>query len=133
MFLRDFYENERKIMNTSKYKQILLAKEHQLSARLERAGEATHEQIDAQVQDLGDEAVTDEERDVQFQEADADWTVLQQVRAALKRIDDGDYGKCMVDGAPIEEKRLEAVPWAPYCIKHQELLEKSAPPQTPTL
>ena len=120
-------------MNTSKYKQILLAKERELSAQLEGAGDVAHDQTDVEVHDTSDEAVTDQEKDLQFHEADTDWTVLQQVRAALERIEDGAYGKCVVDGGPIEEKRLDAVPWALYCIKHQQLLEKSAPPQTPTL
>jgi DnaK suppressor protein len=120
-------------MNTSKYKRILLAKEQELVAGLERAGEATQEQTDVEVHDLGDEAVTDEAKDIQFQEAETDWTVLQQVRAALKRIEDGTYGQCVVDDAPIEEKRLEAVPWTLYCIKHQQLREKAAAQQTPTL
>jgi DnaK suppressor protein len=48
------------------------------------------------------------------------------VRAALKRIDDGTYGKCVVDGEPIDEKRLESVPWTPYCLKHQAELEERA-------
>jgi RNA polymerase-binding transcription factor DksA len=38
----------------------------------------------------------------------------------------------VVDGAPIEEKRLEAVPWTPYCLKHQQLLEGASRPK-PTL
>lgn len=31
------------------------------------------------------------------------------------------YGICIVDGEPIDEGRLEAVPWTPYCRKHAEL------------
>jgi RNA polymerase-binding transcription factor DksA len=38
--------------------------------------------------------------------------------AALKRIDDGKYGKCEVCGEEIEEKRLEADPSATTCKKH---------------
>jgi RNA polymerase-binding transcription factor DksA len=33
-----------------------------------------------------------------------------------------------VDGRPIEEKRLKQVPWAVYCLKHQQELEQSSPP-----
>jgi RNA polymerase-binding transcription factor DksA len=39
----------------------------------------------------------------------------------------------VVDGGPIEEKRLEAVPWTPYCLKHQKLLEAASQTRTPTL
>ncbi len=39
--------------------------------------------------------------------------------AALKRIEDGTYGKCEVCGGKIEETRLEADPSATTCIKHR--------------
>ncbi len=39
----------------------------------------------------------------------------------------------VVDGGPIEEKRLEAIPWAAYCLKHEKLLETSQSVATPTL
>jgi len=53
---------------------------------------------------------------------------LQQVRAALQRIENGNYGKCRVDGRPVEEKRLKQIPWAVYCLKHQLELEETSPP-----
>ena len=34
---------------------------------------------------------------------------------------------------PIEEPRLEAMPWTPYCLKHAQRLEVAASPRTPTL
>jgi DnaK suppressor protein len=55
------------------------------------------------------------------------------VRAALTRIDDGTYGKCVVDGEPIGAKRLESVPWTPYCLKHQAELEERENIRTPSL
>ena len=42
----------------------------------------------------------------------------KEVNAALKRVEDGSYGTCTVDGKPIEQKRLEANPLAKTCIKH---------------
>lgn len=50
--------------------------------------------------------------------------LLTEVEAALKRIEDGTYGKCIVCGDAIPEKRLEAIPWASRCIKDQEALEQ---------
>jgi RNA polymerase-binding transcription factor len=55
------------------------------------------------------------------------------VRDALQRIEDGTFGKCIVDGGPIEEKRLEAIPWTPYCLKHERQNELSEPLETPSL
>lgn len=49
--------------------------------------------------------------------------LLTEVENALKRIEEGKYGRCIVDGEPIPEKRLEAIPWASRCIKHEQELE----------
>ena len=43
---------------------------------------------------------------------------------AITRIDDVIYGNCIHCGALLSEKRLNAVPWAPYCLDCQELEEK---------
>ncbi|MBI4443576.1 MAG: TraR/DksA family transcriptional regulator [Acidobacteria bacterium] len=45
---------------------------------------------------------------------------LRQVEAALDRLDRGEYGDCPACGAPIAPKRLQAVPWAKYCLVCQE-------------
>lgn len=44
---------------------------------------------------------------------------LNKVRSALKRIEDGTYGKCL-EGDDIEEDRLRALPEADACIKHSK-------------
>ena len=48
----------------------------------------------------------------------------QQVEAALRRIDDGDYGDCSGCGEPIDPRRLEARPEAPLCVGCQSLRER---------
>jgi DnaK suppressor protein len=50
--------------------------------------------------------------------------LLTEVEDALKRIEDGTYGKCVNCGRPIPEKRLEAIPWAARDIKCEEQLEQ---------
>ena len=85
------------------------------------------------VREWGDASVRDEEKDGQFQEAASDLTTFKLVRDALKRIEEGTFGKCVVDSGPIEEKRLHAVPWTPYWLKHEQLLEKEHPRRMPTL
>lgn len=42
---------------------------------------------------------------------------LSRVRAALQRIDDGDYGYCVSCDEPIAAKRLEVDPATPTCIR----------------
>jgi DnaK suppressor protein len=41
---------------------------------------------------------------------------IQQIRAALRRIDSGSYGICSACGRPIGAKRLAAVPSALTCV-----------------
>lgn len=49
---------------------------------------------------------------------------LAMIDEALRRIEDGDYGECINCGNEINEKRLNAVPWARYDIACQELVEQ---------
>jgi len=52
--------------------------------------------------------------------------LLTEVQDALKRIDEGTYGRCIVGGELIPEKRLDAIPWTHYCVKHEEQIEQSS-------
>ncbi len=49
---------------------------------------------------------------------------LAQVEAALARLDDGRYGDCLRCHAGIAEARLEALPWAAYCISCQSAIDR---------
>jgi DnaK suppressor protein len=120
-------------MNVEEYKRRLLELETRLSARAARGRERAREQVMDSPGDIGDASVADEGESQDFTEAELDATVLRQVRDALQRTDDGTFGQCVVDGGPIEPKRLEAVPWTPYCLKHQALLEAASRRVTPTL
>lgn len=42
--------------------------------------------------------------------------LLRELEAALRRLERGTFGICAGCGEPISEKRLEAVPWAKFCI-----------------
>jgi RNA polymerase-binding transcription factor DksA len=48
--------------------------------------------------DAADESVADESESEDFTEAELDATILQQVQDALRRIEDGTYGQCLIDG-----------------------------------
>src|SRR5579872_5566835 len=49
-----------------------------------------------------------------------DMKLLREISDALQRIEQGTYGTCMECEEPISIKRLEAVPWARYCVACQE-------------
>jgi DnaK suppressor protein len=120
-------------MNIQHHKRHLLDLETTLSARIgQEADQGRGEFIDS-ARDVGDASVADEVASEAFIEAEHNSDVLQQVRDALDRVADGTFGTCIVDGGPIEEQRLEAVPWTPYCLKHAQRLEVAASSRTPTL
>src|ERR1051325_5171230 len=98
-------------MKTERYEQRLLEMEQTLSGRIGREVDRGRGEFIDSVHDAGDASVADEVSSDQFTEAEHDANVLQQVRDALLRIADGPFGTCIVDGGPIEEQRLEAVPW----------------------
>ncbi len=120
-------------MNIQHYKQRLLELEKTLTSRTKRDLAGGREQIIDSAHDIGDASVADVAADDEFTQAELDSAVLTQVREALSRIANGTYGKCAIDGGPIEDKRLEAVPWSAYCLKHQKLIEASSQPRTWTL
>ena len=49
-----------------------------------------------------------------------DIKLLREVQDALRRIDQGAYGVCYACEEPISVKRLDAVPWAKFCVSCQE-------------
>ncbi len=63
---------------------------------------------------------TQQEQSIQVNEQ----ALLTEIEQALERLDNGTYGKCVVCGDPIPEKRLEAIPWAARCVKDEERLEQ---------
>jgi len=56
---------------------------------------------------------------------DSEMKILVEIDDALGRIENGTYGICEINGEPIPKARLEAIPWARYCIKCAGLVEKA--------
>ncbi len=115
------------------YRQRLLELERDLVARTAREMKLGREQSDQGVADVGDAGVAEEDSSADFNEAERDSAVLQQVRDALLRIEAGTFGMCLVDGQPIEPERLDASPWVRHCLKHQALLEAPGGHRFPTM
>jgi DnaK suppressor protein len=55
-----------------------------------------------------------------------DITLLRQVQDALRRLDQGTYGVCYECEEAISPKRLDAVPWAKFCVTCQERIASGA-------
>jgi DnaK suppressor protein len=120
-------------VNLEHYKALLVAKEHELISRRGRSGVKEQATGDGAAGDLGDDSVEDVQKSLAFTEDEADAKVLDEIRLALDRVADGSYGRCLVDEQPIDEKRLEAIPWAKHCTKHQAEIEATQDIRTPSL
>jgi DnaK suppressor protein len=109
-------------VDVQRYKQQLLELERDLLLRTRNGRDRQREPRDG-AGDVGDAGLADEAAGEDFAEVDRDSTVLGQVREALGRIESGTFGRCVVDGRPIDPKRLDAEPWTAYCLDHQRLME----------
>ena len=65
------------------------------------------------------------ERELAIRTLDRESTLLRNVRGALRRIEEGTFGVCMHCEEDINIKRLNAVPWTPYCISCQEQADRN--------
>lgn len=75
-------------------------------------------------QDVIDKAESSYAKEFLFELSDAERKLLIQIDNALKKIERDDFGICEMCQKEISIKRLNAVPWTPYCIKCQEKQEK---------
>jgi DnaK suppressor protein len=83
--------------------------------------------------DEGDQSGRDEPRDFGIRMSEREAELAQQIEAALQRLDAGQYGVCLECGQCIEPRRLELVPWTPYCADDAERLERERAPVHTTL
>ncbi len=62
-------------------------------------------------------------REVAIRNLDRESKLLKDVQAALNRIEVRDFAVCLRCEEEIPEKRLQAVPWAAYCVSCQESID----------
>lgn len=107
-----------------KYRKRLLAKQEELLHDLSRNRQVTDESVDEQAQDMVDRATSAYTREFAFSLSESDRRTLLLIDQALLRLDQGTYGTCVHCQGHVQEKRLEAVPWARHCLECQELQDK---------
>lgn len=106
------------------YRKKLLLKRDTILGTIERYvhdGRETDQDIP---RDPADQASNSFIKELLFSQSTNDRYVLKLIDEALERMEDDEYGLCVSCGNPIQEKRLEAVPWARHCIQCQELQER---------
>lgn len=88
--------------------------------------------IQADAPDVADRAEDNYSKEFLFSLSANERRLLRMVETALHRIREGDFGQCSSCGNAVGQKRLEAVPWTPYCIRCQEFLEEHVGPAIPS-
>jgi DnaK suppressor protein len=107
-------------MNTQNYKRVLMAKANEL-----RQSQISKDQIAIERNaELLDEIQRTSDREIAMASMTIDWRTSSLVAEALRRIETGEYGVCSECEEQISERRLNAIPWAKYCIKCQEQVDR---------
>jgi DnaK suppressor protein len=102
---------------TEKRKDILDEFKKNVNYRMESAS-------DDGTQDIADKATMAYNKEFLFSLTDTERDMLQLIDEALIRINTKEFGFCASCQNEIKPTRLDAVPWARYCITCQELQEQ---------
>ncbi len=107
-------------LNLARYRQVLEEKAEEVRRSMSAQKAA---QVVARLDvpsDEGDLSQQHHEEWIFLNRNSIDMKLLREVSDALHRIDHDHYGICLECDEPISFKRLEAVPWARYCVTCQE-------------
>ena len=106
------------------YKKKLLERRQQLLDTVSKTEQDGREVDEEAAQDIADKATNSYTKEFLFKKSNDDRFILQLVQEALERLDRGTYGTCVACGGEMQQKRLDAVPWARHCIGCQEKQEQ---------
>ena len=76
------------------------------------------------IPDIADRASEETDRSIELRTRDRQRKLVSKIDAALRRIDEGEYGYCDMTGEPISLKRLDARPIATMSLEAQERHER---------
>ena len=106
------------------FRDRLMDRRQSLVGQVQQAELYSRERDAEATQDPADMAANAYTKELMMSMSTNDRQLLELIDAALYRIEDGQYGKCVHCGQPILDKRLEAVPWARHCLRCQDLNER---------
>lgn len=109
-------------VNNDEARRLLQAERERLTSLLSDQEDAVEDQQEV------DAGSADSAKDITDRQIDESGVInvrdqLDEVDAALQRIEDGTYGVSEVSGEPIPDERLRAVPWARRLVDEQELAD----------
>lgn len=108
----------------AKFKADLEVKRREVVNLYEHDVKVGQESTDDNSDDFADRANNSYNRETMFALSDVERRMVIQIDEALDRIDKKTFGTCTHCGGQIGRPRLEAVPWAKFCIDCQEKDEK---------
>ncbi|MCK8482883.1 TraR/DksA C4-type zinc finger protein [Aliiroseovarius sp. S2029] len=100
------------MVDVSKYRNMLLARQKELNARLHEIEEELESHSSKDWEEL---AVEREEDEVLEGLGASGQDELVKIEAALARVDEGEFGFCVTCGTEIQSERLDVVPHTPFC------------------
>ena len=106
------------------YKKKLLARREELLKTIARTEEEGRTADDDPTVDLADKAANSYTKEFLFGQTNTDRSLLQLIDEAIGRIRDNKYGTCVECEDELQQKRLDAVPWARHCVSCQEKQEQ---------
>ncbi|MEW6129447.1 MAG: TraR/DksA family transcriptional regulator [Acidobacteriota bacterium] len=106
------------------YEAKLIDQRNALLGMVERTEDYGREADREISQDPADKASNSYTKELLFSQSTNERNTLKLIEEAIDRVDNGDYGDCLNCGNEIQAKRLDAIPWAPYCRDCQELVEQ---------
>ena len=106
------------------YKKKLTVRREDLLKAIARTEQEGREADEDPTVDLADKAANSYTKEFLFGQTHNDRSLLQMIDDALMRIREGSYGECAQCHEEMQQKRLEAVPWAKHCISCQQKQEQ---------
>jgi len=106
------------------YRKRLLERQQQLIDIVSKTEQDGRQADEEPAQDLADKASNSYTKEFLFKKSSDDRFILSLIQEALQRMQDGEFGVCVACGGEMQQKRIEAVPWARHCIECQEKQEQ---------
>ena len=109
-----------------RYRNKILKKKEEIVNKISETYNESKEVESGIAQDVADKAESSYTKEFLLSLSDAEREQLLLIDDALKRIDKKELGICQRCGKDINKKRLDVVPWTPYCIDCQEIEEEES-------
>jgi DnaK suppressor protein len=106
------------------FRDKLLDRREGLVGQVMEAEKYSRERDSEATQDPADMAANAYTKELLVSMSANDRRLLELIDEALERIEAGGYGRCVHCDEPVQDKRLEAVPWARHCLRCQDLQER---------